>query len=386
MRCRFLEYLLALVFPFLLVSAPALNASPSFLGELQVMYDVAGCANVATVNDMSKAVVVTKHCRRLNGMLDEFQARWMSRAVPFFEAQIPADVPATVVAPFGGADLGMMLVVYPRAREYLTISLEPAGDPRRFGKLDTSKLGSSLEGMITVLKPYLDWLHHATVRLERYEVWPVPGEYAVAFAAMRLCGYEPVDLRFFEFDDAGRLVYLEREQLELPDGDAHARTPREFFVNLELTFRSTTDPTDTRVYRHVSQDLRDTHFGENTPLLKHLNAKGRVSAMVKAGSYLIQESDFSQIRDYVLDHATIIVSDATGPLPAHAAKAGFEQTTWGRYMGAPKYTPQGAKFDSAWTGLWDSQPARELAFRFGYGDKSLGNHLLITRRRETPSK
>ena len=47
----------------------------------------------------------------------------------------PADLPTTVVYPFGGGDLLTALTVYPDARDVTTLSLEHAGDPRRLPDL-----------------------------------------------------------------------------------------------------------------------------------------------------------------------------------------------------------------------------------------------------------
>jgi hypothetical protein len=73
-----------------------------------------------------------------------------------------------------------------------------------------------------------------------------------------------------------------------------------------------------------------------------------------------------------------MISDSTGILPRHAAEAGFEQITYGKFYGA--FLENDGGDDAAeMRKLWNSQPYRQLPFRYGYSDIRAANHLLITR-------
>jgi hypothetical protein len=90
-----------------------------------------------------------------------------------------------------------------------------------------------------------------------------------------------------------------------------------------------------RIYRHLQGNLRDEELAKDDRVLRHLAAKGAIAAMTKAASYLLTWSEFGRARDYLLEHATWIVSDATGPLPSDARRAGFTYETYGE-VGGPR--------------------------------------------------
>ena len=131
------------------------------------------------------------------------------------------------------------------------------------------------------------------------------------------------------------------------------------------------------VHRHFAWNLANRAF-DGSPLQKYLEAKGKVAAMTKAASYLIWLGGFSKIRDYLLEHMTFMVSDATGIAPRAAKKAGFVQITYGQFKGAfleeadPRISARMVK-------LWSSQRYRKLPFRYGYPDNAKHIHLMITK-------
>ena len=77
-----------------------------------------------------------------------------------------------------------------------------------------------------------------------------------------------------------------------------------------------------------------------------------------------------------------MVSDSTGILPMHATPAGFAQETYGTFRGSLLGTDQTRNQDMI--KLWREQPARALAFRFGYPDYAKKDgHLMVTRKQGT---
>ena len=74
-----------------------------------------------------------------------------------------------------------------------------------------------------------------------------------------------------------------------------------------------------------------------------------------------------------------MVSDATGVAPKWGKPAGFEYETYGDF--ACPHIPAGNNIAKDWKTEFESQPHRDLAFRFGYYDKKLRNHLIIMRKK-----
>ena len=74
-----------------------------------------------------------------------------------------------------------------------------------------------------------------------------------------------------------------------------------------------------------------------------------------------------------------MVSDATGIPPRFARKAGFVQTTYGRFDSA-YLDGASATMSDEFRKLWKGQPYRKLGFRFGYPDSKKQVHMMITAR------
>ncbi len=58
-----------------------------------------------------------------------------------------------------------------------------------------------------------------------------------------------------------------------------------------------------------------------------------VSSARPACGSLLWDDDFSDIRDFLIGRADLMISDCSGVSPLHALPAGFVYTTFGRYEG-----------------------------------------------------
>jgi hypothetical protein len=102
--------------------------------------------------------------------------------------------------------------------------------------------------------------------------------------------------------------------------------------------------------------------------------------MTKAASHLLWNAHFGLIRTWLLGHVDWMISDSTGIPPRFAEPAGFMQDTYGIFKGPAPFGLPDARDASDLEHLFASQPARSLAFRYGYPDKDGHAHLVVTRR------
>jgi len=200
----------------------------------------------------------------------------------------------------------------------------------------------------------------------------LPVELIDALVGLAVAGYEPLSLRYFELRPDGTLEYLKRAELEGADAEA----ARARMVNVEIEFQGQGGAR--KVFRHIAANLDDAHMAADPAVLRHLEAKGRVTAMTKAASYLLWWRSFTSIREYLLGHMEWMVSDSTGVPAEDARAAGFEQVPYGRFVGP--FFPGERRQTEAFVRLWKDRPYRPLAFRFGYPDSGGHSHLMVTRR------
>jgi hypothetical protein len=315
----------------------------------------------------------------------------VDEARPFFAALLPGNLPGKVVYPFGGGDLLTALATYPHAVEFTTISLESGGDPRRLIKADRRELDDALKTFRKMQVYLLDMHDNRTANLPPFERGIIPGQLAFSLAAAAVYDYEPVSLTYFRIEPDGGLHYLtdadissmdlvksERLASFMPEPDFSPA-----FRNMELTLRrrASGEGPEIIVHRHIAWNLSNRHFGDS-PLKRYLENTGKIAAMTKAGGYLLWREDFSVLRQYLLTHMALMVSDSTGILPHHADAAGFEQITYGKFNGA--FLPNNGGNDAAeLRRLWSTQKERKLSFRYGYSDILGANHLIVTRPRKS---
>ena len=363
---------------------PLPEGGADFSAEVRLLFRVVACGGSEPLSESFDAAVVDEHCRWLQERIDPYRNDYLARLTPFFAARLPADLPTTVVYPFGGGDLLTALATYPAGLEYTTLSLEHAGDPRRIKGLDAARLRTSLLEVEKRTKGLFAYAESTSENMMQLQRGDLPGQIAFFLVALRAHGYEPVGLRYFRLEPSGSVHYLSAEEIAAEEGkyarklNANWVSPDfgEAFSNSELTFRKAGDKdAPLRVHRHIAANLADAHLKAEPWILLHLEAKGKISAMTKAASYLLWAEGFARIGKYLVDHMAFMVSDSTGVPPSVAMKAGFALETYGRFEG-PFLAARKSVADE-YRKVWSEQPARELNFRYGYPDSSKSNHLVL---------
>ena len=310
----------------------------------------------------------------------------MKEASPFIQALKPAGLPTTIVYPFGGGDLISAMTTYPEATEITTMSLEHAGDPRRIKGITAKQLKASLALIRSTSSGLLVANDSKTENLMKGQRGEFPGQLAFFLIALAVHGYEPISLKYVKTNPDGSLRYLSQTELDSMEKSEAKLLNKvwvepdfsEAFDNLELiAVKKGGDPVKDRiVHRHFAQNLDDDHFGKDEGMKNYLKARTPICAMTKAASYLLWRDQFSTIRNYLLDNMQFMVSDSTGIPPKFATKAGFVQEPYGKF--AESFLNANAEYNADFKKLWKG--AKPLPFRYGYVDKNLSSHMLITKK------
>ena len=348
-----------------------------FIAEAKTLLVVGACAEGPA--PQGKAEIVAAHCTKVRAAQAEYRKSWIAVAREFFAAHVPANLPKVVVYPFAGGDLSTALTVYPDADEITTLALEPAGDPTALAHLNDKQLTTALAVVATELSSLYRANFSVTMNMiEAMRGGLLPTQLIFSLSALTIHGYEPTSLRYFKLAPDGTINYLTDADVErLAKLTDVGRRNREY-ANVELRFRKQgangAAPHD-QIYRHIQANLDDAHLKANPAALRHLEAKGTVSAMTKAASYLLTFADFKTMRTYIMDHVAWMVSDTTGLPPSYGKKAGFVYETFGTFENPNMNAGYGNAPE--WRAEFASQEKRPLAFRFGYPDHKLHGHLVI---------
>jgi hypothetical protein len=378
---------LALTSPVAAKRMPAPDTRPAeFVDQAKELLAGAACGNGATPANIPPKMQKV-HCDFVKKAQEQYREKWITPARAFFAQHVPADAPKKVVYPFAGGDLSTALTVYPDADEITTLSLEPGGDPRSLRAIPAAALEAAMDTVRRELRfLYVVNFSNTKNMIEAMRGGRLPTQLIFGLSALYLHGFELTSLRYFALNEDGSIRYLTNADVEAAGDASKADAGRRnrIFNNIEIQFRK---PGSARVqtYRHIEANLDDNHIRKDGRVLKHLEAKGDISAMTKAASYLLSWDEFSLIRGYLLGHVRWMVSDATGIAPKWGRPAGFEYETWGTYDDA--HMEAGRVIAKEWRKEWSAEPVRALGFRFGYPDRKQRNHLVIMKRSATqPTK
>lgn len=371
--------------------APAAEAPADFVAEARALSRVVACQGAGSLPAGFDEVTHAAFCKRQLKSIASYRDTYLPVAARFLARLRPAGLPTSVVYPFGGGDLLSALTTFPDATDVTTLSLEHAGDPRRLGAISSKEqLADSLELIRYTSWGLLNANDSKTENLMKGQRGEIPGQLAFFLTALAVHGYEPVGLRFFRIQKDGTLHYftpteiasVEREDAKLLRGKWTEPDFSVAFSNSELTFvKKGGDPkAAARVHRHIAWDLSDAAV-RKTGIIRWLEAKGPVSAMTKAASYLLWRDDFTRMRGYLLSHMALMISDSTGIPPKYATRAGFVQETYGTFE--VSFLEASPSINADFVALWTGQPHRKLPIRYGYidGAKPEGHvHLVVTRK------
>ena len=372
-------------------ATPTATAGLDFIADAKLLFRIAACGGAEPLPEAFAAhtKIIDAHCKKIGEQVAKFRAAYFDRHQKWFRAVVPTDIPKTVVYPFGGGDLVSTLVAFPEATEVTTISLELAGDPRRLRTLEPAALQRSLAAFRIEIGGLIQVGSNTSKNLSTGQRNDLPGQVSSFLLGLHAGGFEPVSMRYFKLDDKGAIVYLDQAAIDAASaettslkGDWHSPNFSAAFSHVEIRYKRPTDPdTAIRTHRHFGWNLADSYLQQHPQLITHLEAKGKVTVLVKGASYLLWSNTFSKIRTYLVDHLAWMLSDSTG-IPAHyARKANMVQTTYGTFAGAFLEGSQGTATDQAFVELWATSPKRPMAFRFGYTDMNKQAHAMVTKPR-----
>jgi len=370
--------------------APAATAEgpAEFIDDVKVLYQIVTCQEGPPPEPLD-AKTVEAYCARMKPKFDGFRTKWVEKASPFLVSLHSKDAPRELVYPFGGGDLMMALATFPEATPITTLSLELAGDPRRVRTLkEPKKLADALAAINGASTSTLVSNDSLSKNLSKVQRGDLPGQLSMHLMGLALNGFEPVSVRYFRIEDDGALHYYSLKEIAAQDDKTAASFSKDWkqpdfspaFANVEVQFVPKGQPNAARrIHRHIGADLSDDGLKKAPGVLKYLEAKGHVSAMTKAASYLMWRGDFATIRNYLLEHADFMMSDSTGVPVRYWQKIGYTIEAYGTFDKAFLNTTEA--FQRELREVY-AKKSYALPMRFGYPDGSdkSRSHLIIVRK------
>jgi len=305
-----------------------------------------------------------QHARATDAEWKRLKVRYLNKIDHWASENLKdAALDGTAFYPFGGPDAGTVLAVYPNAREYVMIGLEPAG------KLPETQDGYTPEYWAGVRQSLRSAVALGFFKTE---------EMADDFSGEGVGGITPVLLLYIA--RSGFKVEDVQEVHVSPDG-VIAAAPDTPPVNHEIRgvaiFFSDSSGRQQKL-TYLALNLADT-LKKRPTAMQLLQGLGRVKTLLKSASYLMHKPYFSAIRNVILTQSDVVVEDDSGIPYRFFHENDWDIQLFGSYAKPIPLFKDWQQDDLA--EAFSAYSVPPLEFGFGYRYQPNTSNLLIARHK-----
>ena len=257
------------------------------------------------------------HAARMNGLWSEFMGRHGQPVAAWARSELGDLRSANAVFyPFSGPDFLFAHLFYPHAETYLMCGLEPCEALPQWNSLTPSDITSGCDGLYSSLHTVLQFSYFITKDMRNdFQATHFRGVLPVFMVFLARTGHIVESVDAVRLDANGVPVIV-------PSG---GKTP-----GLQIRFKG--NGGSKRIF-YFSQNLADDACKPGGPFLRFAASLGRPAAMAKSASYLMHESYFSNIRNFILANCRGIAQDPSGVPHRSFVDKGWKLSLYGNYVG-----------------------------------------------------
>ena len=301
-----------------------------------------------------------RHAKWFDSNWDPLEKRQLSRIRAWSERHLK-DQQNTLYYMFSGPDFLYANAFYPSANTYLMSGLEPVGAIPSATERTIGALPRIQQSIGTSLRLSFFITQHMRNQLTGGDL---AGTLPILYVYIARSGKTIREVNLVNLDKDGNL--------HPAMGEARGMQP-----GVKIVLASGNGPAQTLYYFRTDV----SNGGVNASgFLKFAATLGNGNALLKSASYLMHSGNFTQVRDFVLNHSQYIVQDDSGiPL------ASFRPDTWnfqpfGAYLGPIAVFP--GRGQPRLGELFKKAKAPPLDFGIGYRHRGHDSNLLLAVRRD----
>ena len=250
---------------------------------------------------------------------------------------------------FGGPDFLYADAFFPNATTYVLSGLEPVGQIPDLLKLQLGTVMQAQRNIHRSLHTVLTISYFITAHMmSDLSSGPVNGTMPILYVFLARSGKSIREVSLVHLNELG----------ELQLGEGTRQSPAR---GVKIVFTTADGPPKTLYY--FSTDLADER-GRNIALLQFCKSLGQGDSFVKSASYLLHNSNFSQVRNFLINNSKSILQDDTGIPVYHFNTAYWQLQPFGRYVG-PIQIFEG-NYQSRLNELFRKNRTAPLEFGVGY--------------------
>ncbi len=264
---------------------------------------------------------------------------------------------------FSGADFLYPCALFPNAGTYVLCAREPVGVQANPALIPPAELGPALADFRKSLNSLLDFGFFITKDLRKdVEHKHLPGVLPVLEVLLVRSGARIVQVTPASCDRTGAITL---------DGGGKGGSP-----GACIRFKVGDGREQTLYY--FFGDLSNGGLKSHEGILRFCERLGRGQSLLKATSYLMHESEFTRIREWLLGHSRTIVQDPSG-IPFRAFEpAKWTLRFWGRHADPIALFAQYPQPELK--AAIEAAPGPLLPFGFGYQHVSERSLLMLAKR------
>ncbi len=296
------------------------------------------------------------HRRFMDGLWAKIQKETIDIIVPWRDRNVPSvSRRAPAFYPLSGADFINLHTLFPDARTYLMIAMEPEGDAAVLQDHRSQRL---IDGLVPVQRSiYLYGVNNyfqSKVMSQEMTNKLLPGTAPALLIFMARMGLVIKSVDNVVIGDSGSLVSLA--------GTAFRREKGKIY-GIRVCFTGRDGSSRELVY--LSMKIGSRSADPATPEGRYLGRMNGMKTMMKSAVYLLHHRPFDGVRDFILKRSIVMVQDDSG-IPYRFFSEGWKVTLHGKYRPALalKYCLPVSQPDLKERYQAGTQP---LPFNFGYG-------------------
>ncbi|MCC7346471.1 MAG: hypothetical protein IT538_03650 [Variibacter sp.] len=301
-----------------------------------------------------------RHAKWLESNWDALEKRQLSKVRAWSERHLK-DRQNTLYYMFSGPDFLYANAFFPEANTYLMSGLEPVGAIPNVSERTVASLPRIEHSIGTSLRLSFFITQQMSKQLSGGDL---AGTLPILYVYIARSGRTIREVSLVNLDKNGTL--------HPAMGDARGMVP-----GVKIVLRAANGPPQTLYYFRTDVSNGGVN---NSGFLKFAATLGNGNALLKSASYLMHSGNFTQVRDFVLQHSQQIVQDDSGiPLAALRPEV-WELRPFGAYLGPIAVFP--GRGQPKLAELFKKAKAPPLDFGIGYRHRGHDSNLLLAVRRE----
>ena len=263
---------------------------------------------------------------------------------------------------FSGPDFLYADQFYPRASTYILCgkeSMGPPPDPLRIANLRAAfynlenAMNSSLRYSLFITKDM-------KVDLQQQQL---NGTLPILYVYLARAGKDIDEVAFGSLDGAGNFNQ---------SAPGRGGTP-----GVRIEYHDTNSGQKQTLF-YFTTDISDGGIAATPGFMRFCDRHGLGVSLLKASSYLMFESGFNRVRDFILNHSKMIVQDDAGIPLDYFDRAKWNITVFGNYVGPIDIFKQ--FYQPKLKELYDTSNPPPLLFNYGYQWNYQKSHLIVAAR------